>query len=103
MKEFKVGERVRVFGWFADDWAKTIDGNIVDLDRDGAIVVSDGEDDDGYYCHPKQLRRLKPKRKARTVWVKFTANGGLDSVSTLGRVDSGYIEFREVRPKKGAR
>lgn len=62
--KFKVGDRA--IGYIYDDGATT--GEVVAVsDKDGRVVIKCDEDEEEHIFHYKQCRRLKPKRKARSV------------------------------------
>lgn len=110
MKEFKVGDRVRVYGHKGDgDWMPltgTVEdpsGDQADCGMNLAIKLKDGST---LYAHPKQCRRLKPKPKAekkeaRRVWFMCDAFCGDVKRATayLEKQPHSFTrEFREVLP-----
>lgn len=103
-RAFKVGERVR---FYDGDYSEI--GVVKKLNDNGTLDVD--EPGTGIWClHPKQCRRLKPKRKPRRVWMLAEAIReieALDPTSALlayncpGTRPGEWIEFREVLPKRG--
>lgn len=103
--ELKVGDRVSVVLDNGVKYRGTVKqlmpfGNLMlDLFRTGSPVVYP-------VVHPKQCRRLKPKRKAREIWIKETDlpgpnRSGYVCISDAELVGDKFIRFREVLPKKG--
>jgi len=59
---FKIGDRVRVYGYFRDETLKEVEGVIYDIRaKTGWITIQRGND--YFHAHPKQCRRLKHKKK----------------------------------------
>lgn len=60
MNKFKVGDRVAAYGIYED--CSTVHGFVTAVDK-SRVWISDGTDIVDYECHPKQCRKLKPKKK----------------------------------------
>jgi hypothetical protein len=96
--ELKVGDRVRVYGreWNGVGAKFYFDGS-VDGFKDGNIIVDTPETT--FHCHPKQCRRLRPKKR-REWWVEIDDLGqilwGRDHKMVLGR-GTEVIHVREVK------
>lgn len=102
MTQFKVGDRVRIYGFHIDDAGHVMDRTIDEVCDNGLLGTDGGE-----YVHPKQCRRLV-KRERRRVWVNVYG-GGMNYVAhptqevadrnaLQSRVEC--IEMVEVRRKK---
>lgn len=72
MNKFKVGDRIRVYGFNSKDGPIACDRKIEDLEGDGLIRTEYDE-----YVHPKQCRKLV-KRKRRECWVVYTSCDTVD-------------------------
>jgi hypothetical protein len=66
-----------------------------------------------HIAHPRQCRRLKPKRERREIWIRC-AGMGMSTLSCRLQNDAvilnlgssgpaGYVLFREVCPKRGVK
>lgn len=122
-REFKVGEKVRIYGHKSADWMPIV-GTVTTAERGG--ITDDGMNlavDCGvrgiFFAHPKQCRRIKPKPEpvpenkpeARRVWLYDGGVRELDTdkstASTFAKKvmatrykpeNDKYLEFREVLP-----
>lgn len=114
MTQFKVGDRVAVYGntrygYFhgIDDVCRRTGVVIKHIDIDWLEFKIDGDNDSFYVVHPKQCRRLK-KKELRTIAANITADGQLMGAHLRGDIqalgafftDNEEVEFVEVRRKK---
>lgn len=101
MKEFKVGDKIRIYGFDKDDAGQVLT-RVIDSyhpDNNGLLMTDAGE-----YVHPKQCRRLKPKRKAREVWVLFHESGremwdsapNANEIISIKNAGNSIARFKEV-------
>lgn len=102
-KPFEVGERVRVYGHVArmGDTSRPFVGEVVApnesdaLAKVGFLLVEDLKYRQGYWCHPKQCRRLV-KKKRREWRLHFDANTNIQMYA--GEPTRSEVVFvREVR------
>ena len=77
MAKFKVGDRVRVYGPTFQYYGEV--GTIVGM-FELVFTVKIDSDNRNYNFHPKQLRRLKPRKKRLEMWINFY---GADSWSSF--------------------
>lgn len=92
----KVGDRVRVYGFGQNPLAI-----VVNLEPDGNLKVTWLTSKGSWsVVHPKQCRRLKPRRERRSLWVEFYKGHDTGSVSVSTTPIDGWTEFREVRERK---
>jgi hypothetical protein len=108
MHKFSVGDRVAVYGHASLELGKVYRGTVAEVQGDALLVAP------GYLlCHPKQCRRLKPKRERREIWIRC-AGMGMSTLSCRLQNDAvilnlgssgpaGYVLFREVCPKRGVK
>lgn len=111
MSKFKVGEKIRVYigvntddyDFLEEEFKPYVDDLVTEIRRDSLMKIGLYEN----WFHPKQCRRLIPKKKRRSVWV----NPNCDLIlaieqnhhfakyilSTEAKHD--WIEFREVVKK----
>lgn len=96
-REFKVGDRVRVYGARYNGTVEPFVATIEHIYQNGSIKVSS---DNIMYCeiHPKQCRHLV-KKERRRIWVKFHPQGQIYTVECSEPQEEGWIEFVEVRRK----
>lgn len=117
--KFKVGDRVRAYGpvtKYVDDemrWTLVeVPLVVTNLSDNGLKLKKEttafAPEDNIYYAHTKQCRRLKPKEEKRRLWIETL--GPLSALS--GRLEQPVhltkpakwikycVEFREVTPKK---
>jgi hypothetical protein len=114
--KFKVGDRVAVYGHMAHTGRRFV-GVVAEKSRqtseqfrgDDYILVRPGRDKDGgYFCSPKQCRRLV-KKERRRVWVglrRYVLGNGTyhDFLEARSELPTGntadskpWIEFVEVK------
>lgn len=109
--KFKVGDRVSVYGNYNDDrrglwYARGNRATVVATNYSDEIEIrldtgNPRPDSATITVHPKQCRKLKPKKKPRSLWVSSNSNLSRPFVgATTVRVQDDDIEFREVRKKK---
>lgn len=108
--KFKEGERVAVYGgmWQHNrtglyQYAVRTVGRVTYVDTESVHVEFNGCT---AVCHPRQIARLKPKRKAREWHILRRSNGYALAFTSPGPHDGieGVLEtlhVREVLPKKG--
>lgn len=101
-KPFIVGDRVRVY-----DRSKIYTGVVTAVSCCGEVMsVRTGNETESDIYHPRQLRRLKPKRKPREYWLNVNVNGhvvGVDHESgkcvMVGTTVVHVVEkFEKVKP-----
>lgn len=108
-KPFKVGERVRVFktedeGLDSDAFAdpETMDGIIEGIGSKGTFRIRHGKDGDYcFWAHPKQCRRLIPKKNPRKrIWMygSLAESDAFSKRPSKGEMIQ-YTEFIEVKKK----
>lgn len=88
MKTFKVGEKCVVY-----QGCRQI-GTILYVDGSDIYRVQLGGNAYTYSVHAKQMRKLKPKRGPRRVWVH--PDRMTDNVSVNMEPTYGWVEFIEV-------
>lgn len=97
MREFKPGDRVRVY-----HLQMAFRSDVKDVSHVGHLQVWNDFDSHHMWVSPKQCRRLKPKSKvkkeARRVWLGTDVESGKVGVSTFSyrMQNPGDKEFREV-------
>lgn len=74
MKNPKVGERCKFYS-DEPDAATGFAGTIDKVKGQYIHVLYDNENDRGRWFHRTHLIRLKPKRKAREIWVNYYSDG----------------------------
>ncbi len=87
MSKFKEGDRVAVYlGGARDVGPERRVGTVVNAYSESIDVALDGSAQcESWYCHPKQLRQLKPKaKKPEPDWAKVERN--LEVISNCGGV-----------------
>lgn len=103
VSKFKVGERVAVY-----TGGGRIHGVVQEIKGDRILVRSRDDTFEAFF-HPKQLRRLLPKKPRREFWVNVYADGTLsvfsnETSATMGMAEnmpgSKSYRVREVRGKK---
>lgn len=111
MKEFKVGDRVRVYGntqtgALEKNDIKGFIGNIITAWTDGWIQVNVEDSSHDYTVHPKQCRRLKARAKPRECWVNPSIVKSAAGATICGEMylsftpKPDWIAFKEVRKVK---
>jgi len=104
MTDFKVGDRVRVYGHKALDW-ETTDARVIERGVDELIhaefIMVLANNGLRVLVHPKQCRRLVKKYRRR-VWIIKRENDSPQVVhyaGFIGSVNYGESEFIEVKRK----
>ena len=103
---FKIGDRINIYGTIVCEvggpghysYKRGEPGTVTNIIAEDEILVRTkwGETS----VHPKQCRRLKPK-KCRIVYVKYRENGEVEAWNLTGKAvdrlhDGSWIKFREV-------
>lgn len=102
MSEFKVGDRVRVYGFGDSPEQKPQKGTIETVCENGWLWVQEDQSEDELRCHSKQCRRLKKKERTR-IWIPLSDVPSGPGVTVMGAtihsVDphTNYLEFIEVK------
>ncbi len=105
--KFNIGDRVAVYG--GRERVVGIVSRFGTNESYGLIWVETDREGPDLIAHPNQLRKLKPKRKAREFWINVGSvqtyvHSSLESANnprvSIGRIE--LIHVREVLPKKGA-
>jgi hypothetical protein len=109
MKNPKVGERIKVFGYRGAIWEVT--GTVEEVDGPSVLKLK-ADNGNTYHAHPRQCVRLK--KKARREWVlSITPQGFVRGVGGIGETgshvhwgdfysDNEKVVVREVRKKEKA-
>jgi hypothetical protein len=91
--KFKVGDRVRAYMTYYVSI-----GVVKKITSTGKLVVVRDGSNGSFAYHPKQCRRLKPKKERRRIWVV----GDLNDLFIVNLYNSpNSIEFVEVLPRRG--
>jgi|SRR5271157_2534169 len=97
--KFKVGDRIRIYGFDSDDATLVLARTVVSVSPN--LIETDG----GEFCHPKQCRRLVKKQRRR-VWILeddlvFDSDGTSDCLLSTEKLHPTDIEFIEVKKRGG--
>ena len=73
MSKFKIGDRIKFYS--SKEMISDVGyGTIAELFNDGLVGIDRDDENAKNVFHPKQLRKLKPKRKPRSVEVFMHGN-----------------------------
>jgi len=98
MKTFKIGDRVAVYSTIGRQ-----NGEIIYIFPDGKVINVRLDNGTQYPAHPKQCRKLVPKKERRNIWIRKDHYEVMDfhwlkRIQPSDDLDS-YFEFREVKKK----
>lgn len=93
MAQFKVGDRVSIYGFHAQDAGIVLKRSIAEMGTDGLLLTDAGE-----YVHPNQCRRLVKKKRP----IIYVRGEGLEFNDEFSRGEVVKVEVANHYARRGS-